>query len=186
MPVVDRIVILGRSGSGKSTLARRIGRALDLPVVHLDALWWRPGWVDGDLDAFREVVAAAAGAERWVMEGNYSRTFDLRLPRAQRVIMLDPPRWLCLWRVASRTARHWGRTRPDLAPDCPERFDPTFFRYVWRWDHDVRPRLWLRLAEEIDPAAVVRLGSRREVSAFLRALTPGDPERSRRAPLTAP
>ena len=44
-----RILILGCGGAGKSTLARRLGAATGLPVVHLDGLYWQPGWLKTEL-----------------------------------------------------------------------------------------------------------------------------------------
>ena len=41
-----KILILGNGGAGKSTFAADMGRAFSLPVVHLDRLWWLPGWVN--------------------------------------------------------------------------------------------------------------------------------------------
>ena len=77
-----RVVILGNAGSGKSTLARRLGERLGLPVVHLDVLFWEPGWVKPDNEVFRDRVRAAIVGDAWITEGNYiSRTFDLRLPK---------------------------------------------------------------------------------------------------------
>lgn len=55
-----RIVIFGNAGSGKSTLAQRIGAALDLPVVHLDALFWQPNWLEPEREQFRRRVTEAA------------------------------------------------------------------------------------------------------------------------------
>ena len=48
---MQRIAIVGPAGSGKSTLARQLGDVLDLPVVHLDALFWQPGWREPSREA---------------------------------------------------------------------------------------------------------------------------------------
>src|SRR5215475_4191315 len=102
MVIAQRILIIGPSGAGKSTLARCIGERLGLPVVHLDAINWNPGWVQTEVEPFRRRVAEAAAGEAWVMDGNYSAHLDLRLPRAQAVIWLDLPRFVyfprALWR----------------------------------------------------------------------------------------
>lgn len=72
MAVAKRILVLGPSGAGKSTLARRVGDRLGIPVVHLDALYWQPGWVASAAGPFRERIAQAAAGDAWVIEGNYT------------------------------------------------------------------------------------------------------------------
>jgi adenylate kinase family enzyme len=139
---MQRVVILGCSGAGKSTFARALGEKLGLPVVHLDALFWRPNWVEPVPEEFRAAVAAAVQAESWVMEGNYvGRTFDLRLPLADTVIFIDQPRWLCVYRILWRWLTAFGRRRPDLAPGCSEQFDWTFFQWVWEFRRQSQPRI---------------------------------------------
>jgi hypothetical protein len=41
----QRIIVAGTSGSGKTRLAARIGAALQIPHVEIDALHHGPGWV---------------------------------------------------------------------------------------------------------------------------------------------
>ncbi|WP_374440868.1 hypothetical protein [Stella sp.] len=151
----QRIVILGRSGSGKSTLARRLGAELDLPVVHLDRLFWQPGWVEADRETFRARVTEALAGDRWITDGNFSNSFDLRLPRAELVVWFEVPRLVCIRRVLGRVWRHYGRARPDLAPGCPERLDWEFLRYIWNFDRDTRPKIMAGLAEHRAAARVV-------------------------------
>src|SRR5262245_28982958 len=114
MPLPKRILILGPSGSGKSTLARQLGRRLELPVVHLDAIYWSPGWVHAEVARFRARVAEESARERWVMDGNYSAHLDLRLPRAEAIIWLDLPRYIYFPRSVWRSIRHYGRQREDI------------------------------------------------------------------------
>lgn len=168
---MQRIVILGNAGSGKSTLARRIGGALDLPVVHLDLLFWGARWTEPDPEVFRRRVASAVSADRWVCEGNYSlRTFDLRLPRADVVIWLDTPRSICLQRVLRRRAS--GRTRTDLPPGCVERLDAqflTFLGYVWSFDRVTRPGIEAQRLVHGARVPTVHLRGRRQIESCLQS-----------------
>ncbi len=93
-----------------------LAQKLSFPITHLGMLWWKPGWVEGTLDEFCPKVIAAVAQDRWIIDSNFSRTFDIRMPRADTIIWIDQPRWLCLWRAFWRTATHFGRNRPDLAP----------------------------------------------------------------------
>jgi adenylate kinase family enzyme len=168
-----RIVILGNAGSGKSTLARRLGAALALPVVHLDRLFWEPGWVEPEPEAFRARVRAALDGDGWISEGNYARrTFDLRLPRADLVLWLATPRLTCLLRVLRRSLRN--EARPDRAEGCEERFDRaylTFLNYVWTFDRATAPRLEHERQALAPDLLLVRLGSGAEIDAFVARLT---------------
>jgi adenylate kinase family enzyme len=166
-----RIVILGNAGSGKSTLARRLGAILGLPVSHLDVLFWRPGWVEPDAAGFRERVAQSIAGDGWISEGNYSsRTFDLRIPRADTLIWLDTPRATCVRRVIWRTLFE-GR-RADLAEGCHEnvlRADfPEFLRFTWDFDRNARPRIEANLAGFAPIERTIRLAGPRQGAAWLR------------------
>jgi adenylate kinase family enzyme len=165
-----RILVMGPAGSGKSRLALLIGERLGLPVIHLDRLFWLPGWEKMDFGDFREVVSEAAAAEAWIMDGNYASALRERLGRAELVIYLDYPRWVTIPRVLWRWLRHRGGTRPDMAPDCPEQLDREFLHYMWTFPHTSRPRHFAVLRTEGAHARQVILRSNAEVGAFLETL----------------
>ncbi|MFC0006188.1 AAA family ATPase [Micromonospora siamensis] len=174
-----RILIVGSAGAGKSTLAREVARRLGLPLIHLDRHYWRAGWIpaaDGD---FRSEVAALAARPCWVMDGNYGGTLDLRLPRADLLVLCDPPRLLCLARVLRRRWVHRATPRPDLPAGCPERIDLQFLRYVWRYPARSRPRIIAALAAAEPRPAFLRLRTRADIRAFLATL-PAEPPPARR------
>lgn len=163
----QRILIMGPPGSGKSTLARRMGQVSGLPVVHLDAMFWQPGWQEPDDDEFQERVREAAERPRWIMDGGYSRTLKYRLPRAELVIYLDLPRRIYLPAVIRRWIQHRNRTRPDMGRGCPEKIDLEFLRYVWRYPKDARSRQLSHLTQRPPNVEMRCLRSRAEMENFL-------------------
>ncbi|MCY1395396.1 hypothetical protein D9M71_103410 [compost metagenome] len=169
---MQRIVILGNAGSGKSTLARALGKRLGLPVVHLDTLFWEPGWVEPDAEQFRTRVSQAIAPDAWVCEGNYARrTFDLRLPRADLIIWLDTPRLTCFARVILRSIMN--RPRPDLAAGCAEKLDRaflTFLNFVWNFDRGYRPGIEATRLAISPQTPTMHLQGSRQVAAFLDSL----------------
>ena len=163
-------MIVGPAGSGKSTLARDLGAVLDLPVIHLDAHYWLPGWVEPPLDVWRERVHQLVRGETWIIDGNYSDTFDLRLAVADTIVFLDVPRHICLGRVIVRSLRSFGRVRPDAAPGCRERVNGAFLRWVWTYPSQRRPALVRRLEEVEGQMQVIWLRHASDMRAFLRTL----------------
>jgi adenylate kinase family enzyme len=167
---MNRIMVVGNAGAGKSTFARRLGAKLAVPVVHLDSHFWRPGWQIPDLLTWRQQLATLAASSAWVMDGNYINTFDIRMPRADSLVWLDHPRGICMRRVLMRTIMGYGRTRPDLADDCPDRFDMAFLRYIWGFPANQRPRIVAGIAQYGDHLSVIRLSCDREAENFLTTL----------------
>lgn len=116
-------------------MARRLSARTALPVFHLDTYYFNPGWVIKSDAAFRQAITDAIAADCWITDGNYTTESQRtgRLDRADTLILLERPRWLCLWRVVRRIVAYYGQVRPDQAPGCPERFDSAFLRFVWQF-----------------------------------------------------
>ena len=76
---MERIMIIGCGGAGKSTLARQLGEKLNLPVVHLDKLFWHPGWVESEKAEIDEKILREMQKDQWIIDGNYTRTLPQRL-----------------------------------------------------------------------------------------------------------
>jgi adenylate kinase family enzyme len=159
-------MIVGGPGSGKSTLARALGARTGLPVRHMDLIHWQPGWVERDRAEKDRLTRAVHAEDAWIFEGGHSRTYDERAARADTLIWLDLPVGLRLWRVVRRWLTWWGRTRPDLPEDCPERLDPEFIRFILRTRSSARARIG-RVVAEHPQLEVHRLRSPREVQQFL-------------------
>ena len=166
---MERVLIIGCGGAGKSTLARAMGEKLGIPVVHLDQLWWKPGWVESSREAFDEKLAQILKEPQWIMDGNFDRTMPQRIARCDTVVYLDFNRFACLMGVLKRVLTTYGKTRPDMAEGCPERLDWEFLKWVWNFNRNKREKNY-RLLNETPGIEKIVLKNRRMVNRFLKSL----------------
>ena len=166
---MERVLIIGCGGAGKSTLARALGEKTGLPVVHLDRLFWKPGWVETPKAEFDTVIRREMAKPRWIMDGNFHRTLSERILHCDTVIYLDFNRFTCLLGVAKRVITTYGRVRPDMAEGCPERFDWDFVKWVWNFNKRNRNRYHQTLGQA-ENVTVHILKNRQQVRAFLESL----------------
>ena len=166
---MKRIMIIGCGGAGKSTLARQLGEKTGLPVVHLDKLFWRPGWEHISRDEFDVLHREALMGEKWILDGNFDRTMEERIKHCDTVIYLDFSRSACLYGVAKRILTTYGKVRPDMGEGCPERFDMDFLKWVWNFNKNKRENTY-RLLNEAEGIEKIVLKNRRAVRAFLKSL----------------
>ena len=166
-----KILLIGSGGSGKSTLAARIAGRTGLPLIHLDALFWKPGWKEMPREEWKQIVVELLQRDSWVMDGNYGGTLDVRLAACDGVVFLDFPAIVCLWRLLKRRIRFHGTPRPDMSADCAERLSWSFVRWIWSYRRDRRPRILQKLATVATQGKQVHvLGSSAAVEAFLTQL----------------
>ena len=130
---MQRVTIIGPGGAGKSVLARRLGAAWDLPVRHLDAAFWGPGWRATPPDLWREVVSGLAAGDRWVIEGGYPEVLDVVLARTELAVLLDLPRRVTLPRLVLRPVRWRDRNKGDLPRGMHHVVDRENLSWAWRW-----------------------------------------------------
>ena len=167
---MERIMIIGCGGAGKSTLARQLGEKTGLPVIHLDKLFWRPGWVQITREEFDKLHREALMGEKWIMDGNFDRTMAERIKYCDTVIYLDFSRLTCLLGVAKRILTTYGKTRPDMGEDCPERIDWEFLKWVWNYNKNKREKNY-RLLNESEGVETIVLKNRRAVRKFMKTVS---------------
>ena len=136
---MKRIAIVGISGSGKSTLASRLGKRLDIPVIHLDKYFWDVGWKKrySTKEEFNKIAEGFTNEENWIIDGNYRGSLNVRLQRADTIIFLDYPKWLGLWRSFKRI---FNRKQPfDKTEGVKERIDLAHVKFVLNYPvHEMR------------------------------------------------
>jgi adenylate kinase family enzyme len=166
---MERILIIGCGGAGKSTMARQLGDKLQIPVVHLDKLFWKPGWVESSREEIDAKIMAEMAKPQWIMDGNYNRTLEERMRHCDTIIYLDFSRFACLMGVLKRVITTYGTVRPDMGEGCPERFDWEFLQWVWNYNKNKRESNY-RLLNEATHAETIVLKNRRAVKKFLKSL----------------
>lgn len=161
-------IVIGSGGSGKSAFSRALGKKLGIPVVHLDQLYWLEGWTKRPADEWLGLLGREIEKEKWIMDGNFGATREMRMSHADTVIFLDLPRYVCLFRILKRTLLYWKRSRPDMADGCREHFDHEFIGWVWNFRRRTRPRLLNEIERTAADKNVIILNSRNSVRDFLQ------------------
>ncbi len=128
---MNRVMVIGVSaGVGKSTFARKLGQRLHIPVHHLDTYFWKPGWIEASSDEFFGSQSNLVEKEKWIIEGNYTKTIHIRELSCDTVIYLELPLRTCLYRVVKRFLTNIGHTRPDMTIGCKEKLDWKFIKFI--------------------------------------------------------
>jgi adenylate kinase family enzyme len=172
-----RVIVTGLAGSGKSTFALALAAKTGLPVVHLDLHFWKPGWVAPSEIEWREKQRGILDGNAWIADGNYAETLDLRLERADTVVLLDMPWWLC----AGRALRRGFRMPEGLPEGCTYsawqrlRDEWCVAVRIWRKRHSEPERERETVSGHGQHVAVHVLRSQRAIVEVLEGLTAESP-----------
>lgn len=167
---MNRITIIGSGGAGKSTLSVELGQLLGLPVVHLDSLYWTKGWVNRSEDEFERILNEVVTREQWIIDGNYSSTMDVRFSRAEAIIYLDYPTWICLFRILKRRIQYHGKARPDMVEGCKEKIDMEFIKWILNFRRNKRPSILNKLSNVESDKKIYIFKTPKELKNYIKNL----------------
>ncbi len=168
-----RIAIIGNSGSGKSTVARKVYDFCNLPLHHLDTYFWKSNWTPPNRDEYKIIHDGLCDQDKWVIEGTNLSLWEHRMNRADVIIILKIPRYLCLWRIFKRTWKYYGKQAPGSAPGCHEGVSFKFVKFL-KWVWNFQPKYTVKVNELLDiyrdTKKIYVLSSQREIDLFLEEL----------------
>ncbi|HIF72736.1 MAG TPA: hypothetical protein EYQ61_09310 [Dehalococcoidia bacterium] len=134
---MDRVVVIGPRGAGKSKLSRRLAEITGLPHIELDKLRFKDDGHPIPIKNWTEITEKLIAGEKWILEGPYMASLDLRLSRADTVIVVQPRRIRCFYQWIKREIRskdQWLRWR-WVKP----------LQIVWSWGNVMMPRIWAKI-----------------------------------------
>lgn len=164
-----RIMIFGRPGSGKSTFALWLHKVMGIPLHHLDAHFYEENWVERDYEEFLGIQQRLVDQEQWIIDGNMSKSLEMRYKRATHCLYLNYPLWICYYRVLKR--RFWDKCPEirDRAPGCSEVVQWKFLTYIWGFNRRVEPQL-TRLPKLYPGVIFIEIRSDQDLTKVVEAL----------------
>lgn len=165
-----RVLIAGTSGAGKTSLAARLGQALELPHVEIDALFHGPGWTPRR--SFASEVEIFSAQPCWVTEWQYDSVRAMLAERADLLVWLDLPRGTVMRQVVTRTVSRRLRRQElwngNIEPPLWTVFTDPEHIVRWAWTtHAKTAQRVAALAGQRPGLVIVRLRSWREVQHWL-------------------
>ena len=146
----SRILVLGCPGSGKSSFAKKLQTCTGLPLTHLDNIWWRPDRTHISREAFDRELETIMCGPCWILDGNYSRTYETRIRACDTVIFLDYDKETCMQGITERV----GKPRDDM-PWVEDALDPELVQLVQDYETENRPRVYALLAQYPEKRAII-------------------------------
>lgn len=173
-----KIAVIGYSGSGKSTLAAFLSERLNIPVLYIDTVQFKPGWVVREHEEKLDIVRAFLDENSengWVIDGNYTKLeYERRMAEADLIVFMNFNRISCFMRAWKRARRFKGKTRPSMTVGCDEKFDHEFRMWILRDGRKKAARKrYAALVEKYHEKAVV-IKDQKQLDRFMTSIKKGN------------
>jgi adenylate kinase family enzyme len=135
-----RIMIFGRPGSGKSTYSNKLSEETGILVYHLDKYFFVNDWIERDYQEFLTLQQELVDKDSWIIDGNSTRSLEMRYHRATIVLYFCFPKIVCLFRLVKRLFSKDFRI-DDRAPGCKENVRWCLIKYMWTFEDRVKGQI---------------------------------------------
>ena len=158
---MKKIIVIGCPGSGKSTLSRKLHNITEIPLYHLDMMFWNEDKTTAEKSVFLKRLSEVLTKDSWIIDGNFSSTMECRMNECDTVIFLDYPTEICLYGVEKRR----GKPRGDI-PWIETEEDEEFTEFIKTFNVSRKPAI-LELLDKYKEKNILIFKSREEADIFL-------------------
>ena len=158
---MKKIIVIGCPGSGKSRFSKELNAKTDIPLFHLDMMYWNADKTIVEKSVFLKRLENVISEKEWIIDGNYASTMELRISVCDTVFFLDYPTEVCLDGVKERH----GKPRSDM-PWVEHEEDSEFIKFIENFNKSQRPDI-LALLDKYSNKNIVIFKSREEADNFI-------------------
>ena len=156
-----KVIVIGCPGAGKSTFARKLRDATNLPLYYLDMLWHKEDKTNISREEFDTKLNDILEKDKWIIDGNYLRTLEMRLKECDTVFLLDYSLEVCLAGAKSRI----GKKRVDM-PWVETELDEEFKQFIEDFSKSQLPQVYELLDKYSEELNIIIFKSRVEAEKY--------------------
>ena len=162
---MKKAIIIGCPGSGKTTFAEKLKKCTGLPLYFLDAIWHKPDRTHIVREEFDQRISEIFATSEWIIDGNYSRTIEMRIKECDTVFLFDLPTEVCLQGASERL----GKGRYDV-PWIEKELDPEFEEFIKDFSKTSLPKIYALIDKYKSEKQVVIFKSREEADEYIKGI----------------
>ena len=164
---MKKVIVIGCPGSGKSTFSKALHKITNIPLFHLDMIFWNADKTTVEKPVFLDRLFKIIQSDEWIIDGNYGSTMELRMQACDTVIFLDYPLDVCLNGIKERK----GKPRSDLPWIEPDEDDVEFLEFIKNYNSQSRPKV-MELLDRFSHKDVIIFSNRTQAEDFLSKIQP--------------